>query len=60
LVVEDAVDDAAVGDLFGVRADWVGVYGQRGHALVQLAAQNLANVLADWVRRLILLVVLDE
>jgi hypothetical protein len=59
-MVEDAVNDAAIGDAFWVWLDWVRVDCQ---VLVHLVGQNFANVLVDWVdwgHGFILLMVLQE
>lgn len=60
LVVENVVNDAAVGDSLRVWLDWIRVKYQLIFCLV---SQNLADGLTDWIdwsHRLVLLVVLQE
>lgn len=60
LVVEDAVDDAAVGHSLWIWLDGIRTDRQ---VIVHLASQDLADVLVDWIywsHRLVLLVVLQE
>ena len=60
LVVENAMDDAAVGDLLGIGTDRVGIERERPPTGFARAAQNVCNALIDRNRWLILLMVLDN
>ena len=60
LVVENAMDDAAVGDLLRIGTDRVGIEGERPSTGLTRAVQNVCNALIDRNRWLILLVVLDN
>jgi hypothetical protein len=57
MVMEDAVNNSAVLDSLRVRTNRV---GQGSQALIQLSPQHFTNILADWERRFILLVILNE
>lgn len=60
LVVEDAMDNAAVGYLFRIGADRVGIEGERTPIRLTRAAQNIRDALVNRNRRLVLLVVLND
>lgn len=60
LVVENAMDDAAVGDLFRIGTDRVGIESERPPTGFARTAQDVCNALIDRNRWLILLMVLDN
>ena len=60
LVVENAMDDAAVGDLLGIGTDRVGIESERPSTGFARTAQNVCDALIDRNRWLILLMVLDN
>lgn len=60
MVVENAVDDAAVGDLFRIRLDGIGVEDRRSSKGFGGITKDIFDTLIDRNRRLILLVILNE
>lgn len=60
LMIENAMDDAAVGHLFGIRANRVGIERERPPSRFSGTAQDIPNALVNRDLGLVLLMVLDN